>query len=137
MTITDMFVKLGAPLANIRTSWGAVRSDGVVFLRVWQLEEKRIDGVFCTAVVNWAHRTAGLSSQGYAERDKHLELIRNGAKCYLIICMAPPGEMSGSVADFLSEHVFEAGELIDHDGITWLQRIRKVPVAEVLPTVAR
>jgi hypothetical protein len=35
MKQVDMFKKLGAVLANSRWSWGAARSDGVVFLRVW------------------------------------------------------------------------------------------------------
>ncbi len=36
MSITAMFENLGAPLANSRWSWGGVRQDGAVVLRVWQ-----------------------------------------------------------------------------------------------------
>lgn len=36
MTQSAFFAMLGAPLHNVRWSWGAVRpEDGAVFLRVW------------------------------------------------------------------------------------------------------
>jgi hypothetical protein len=36
--ITRFFDDLGAPLTNMQWSWGAVRSDGAVFVRVWEDE---------------------------------------------------------------------------------------------------
>ncbi|KAB0520533.1 hypothetical protein F7R20_27610 [Pseudomonas brassicacearum subsp. brassicacearum] len=35
-SITQFFAALKAPLHMMRRSWGAVRDDGAVFLRVWQ-----------------------------------------------------------------------------------------------------
>jgi hypothetical protein len=45
MTQTEMFKRLGAPLANPRWSWGRVRADDqAVFLRVWQDRKIKQDG---------------------------------------------------------------------------------------------
>jgi hypothetical protein len=51
MTLSQLFEQLGAPLANVRWSWGAVReSDSAVFLRVWQDECRPIDGRMCVRI---------------------------------------------------------------------------------------
>ena len=45
MTQEDLFATLGAPLANVRWSWGAVRpADGAVILRVWKDNVQTHDG---------------------------------------------------------------------------------------------
>jgi hypothetical protein len=51
VTLTEFFAYLEAPLANQRWSWGAVRpSDGAVLLRVWQDEQRKMDGPWLTQV---------------------------------------------------------------------------------------
>jgi len=90
-SITDKFARLGAPLRNPRWSWGAVRpGDGTVFLRVWQDESRIIDGIPCMLV----HTTASPEKQGQSERDYHLTLIEEGARCLLVIVQngAAPGK---------------------------------------------
>jgi hypothetical protein len=37
-----LFEKLGAPLKNTVWSWGGVRADGAIFLRVWEDEKRKI-----------------------------------------------------------------------------------------------
>ncbi len=45
MSQAELFETLGAPLKNVRWSWGGVRkSDGAVFLRVWQDGTKKSMG---------------------------------------------------------------------------------------------
>ena len=70
MSQTNLFAKLGAPLANPRWSWGAIRTtDGAVFSRVWQDSRTGVrlartgTGVrlgICTLFVAWASRKAAV-----------------------------------------------------------------------------
>jgi hypothetical protein len=71
MTLTGLFASLGAPLANQRWSWGAVRpTDGAVILRVWQDEGRKIDGAAFTQITFMGPSEASASNLGYAERLK-------------------------------------------------------------------
>lgn len=90
MTLTDLFGHLGAPLSHHRWSWGAVRpEDGAVFVRVWQDEQRRIDGAWFTQVTYCGFSNDNPSNLlGYMERLKHVELVRDGAPSYMVMCKA-------------------------------------------------
>ena len=133
VTLSDLFGYLGAPLANSRWSWGAVReTDGVAFLRVWQDEEQKVGGRYFTRISANAFFANDSSNLGYVERSKHIELIRGGAKSYMIMCRArdinaTPREIAG----FDDGELFVGGELIQIDGESWLQRVGRKRRAEL------
>ena len=121
MSLTDFFKSLGAPLANSRWSWGGVRPDGTVVLRVWQDEHERHEGQRCMRVTYHSRFEEVRASQGYPERMRHLELVRSGATCYLVMCKANPALLPRrEVMDFDQADVFLAGSPIDVEGDTWL-----------------
>lgn len=128
MTITDMFKQMGAPLANSRWSWGGVRQDGAVILRVWQDEVKRRDGV------NWAQLThhqefAGREFDlGYQERNHHVSLVRDGAACFLVMCEAKdPGRVPREIKRFNERELFSTGVIAEYGDNTWIALADRVP----------
>ena len=135
MTLTDLFAYLGAPLANQRWSWGAVRStDGAVFLRVWQDEGRKIDGARFTQVTFMGFSVENASNLGYAERLKHVELIRNGAPSYMVMCQALDVHAAPRVvASFDRNDVFVGGRLVVLDGDAWLERTARRPISSIRP----
>src|SRR5262245_791081 len=89
MSLSDLFKLLGAPLANVRWSWGSVReSDSAVFLRVWQDETRLIDRKRYARVISTEAFKGREDNLGYVERIEHVNRIRNGAPSYMIMCVA-------------------------------------------------
>jgi hypothetical protein len=134
MTLSDLFAYLGAPLTNTRWSWGAVReTDGAVFLRVWQGEEQKINGRYFTRISSNAFYLANEAANlGYTERSRHIELIRRGAKSYMIMCRGRDIEGSPTeIVGFDDNELFVGGELIEVDGESWLQRVARKSRAEL------
>lgn len=79
MNLTELFAYLGARLANNRWSWGAVRqADGAVFLRVWQDEWQRVDGLCAVRITDNRNFADVPDNLGYAERLRHIDLLRGG-----------------------------------------------------------
>jgi hypothetical protein len=122
MSITTLFKRLGAPLANSRWSWGGVKEDGSVVLRVWQDEAKR------TSEGTWMRITAhrefanNPNDLGYAERCRHVELIRAGAPCYLVICVACDTKATPrSIKSFDATGLRVGGAISEMGDETWIQ----------------
>ena len=128
MTLTQHFAKLGAPLSNSRWSWGSVRqSDETIFLRVWQDQKIRIDGKSYMLVTHHAAYVGNESSPGYRERLRHVDLARNGSKVYMVICIAKdPDAVPREIGSFIKDDVFLGGEIIDHEGDTWIEQAGRV-----------
>lgn len=135
MSPTDLFAFLGAPLVNHVWSWGATRpSDGVVFLRVWQDECRRVDGVNAVLVLNGRRDGKEFSQQGHNERTRHLDLIRAGARCYLVMCSAvDPTAKSRKISSINDRELFVGGRIISEGVDTWLELAGRVPVSTVRP----
>ncbi len=134
MNISSFFAKLGAPLQSTRWSWGAVReSDGSVFLRVWQdrkVVENKIPIMMITHHEMYCDDSENL---GYQERLKHVELIRNGAKCYLIMCRVEnPEATPRKIKSFNEKELFVGGELREMNNDTWIKVESRAPISEVL-----
>jgi hypothetical protein len=151
-SISAVFASLRAPLVNQRWSWGAQRpTDGAVFLRVWQdLKFMRNGDSFF--VVD-ARLKDDQHSTGYQERVRHLDTVRQGAPCYLVMCSVKDVNASPRViADFNDSEVFVGAELIETsadfdfpggtaqhvralatEGATWIKRGRRIPIAEIAP----
>ena len=135
MSISAFFRELGAPLKNVRWSWGARRSkDGVVFLRVWQDRKRFEDGR--TFYLLDGRDDENRADPGYRERQQHIESVRSGARCYLIMCtVKDPDARPRSIQDFNSSELFVGGDLAikdwrGHEGV-WIELLGRVPVQSV------
>jgi hypothetical protein len=128
----EFFEDLGAPLVNARWSWGSVRHDGIVFLRVWQhLAEKQHDSL-CVPIAWEKEDEGGKGSSGYKERMKHFALIKNGAPCFLVMCQVnDDSEKTWKVKDFDRENVFRGGRLFNLEGNWWIEIGPRVSVRDV------
>jgi hypothetical protein len=130
-SLTGFFELLGAPLRNSRWSWGAVRErDGVVFLRVWDDQVELIDGV--RVVLVYKH-IEGYRSPGIPERLRQLDLVREGAICFLVFCSADdPNHEPRSIAAFNVRYLNRGGRVIVSGGDTWIEVGDSVLADEVM-----
>jgi hypothetical protein len=120
MSISELFQRVGAPLANFRWSWGGVRQDGTVVLRVWQNETRKING---RTHIQITHHQAFVDKQddrGYQERLSHVARIRAGAPCYMVMCEPrSTQEVPRTIKQFNERELFRAGDLVEADGDYW------------------
>ena len=136
VSLADLFESLDAPLANNRWSWGSVRADGTVFLRVWQDGTARKDGKLLVQVTHLEKYGdgRGRDNLGYAERLAHVDMIRNGARCYLVMCLAQDPSVHDAprvIKSFNSKDLFVGGPLHEIDGDSWVEIVDRVPVSAV------
>jgi hypothetical protein len=133
------FASLGAPLKNDRWSWGAVRrSDGVVFLMVWQDECKIIGDIRAVRLLNGMRGEKTYSQMGHNERMAHLDLIRAGASAYLVMCKAVDATAPTRTIEHLNHReLFVLGQL-HYDGVdTWAEMAGRVPTSALRPSVSQ
>jgi hypothetical protein len=130
---TALFALLGAPLANYRWSWGAVRpADGAVFLRVWQDRMREHGGRRFAQVTHHARYGGDSANPGYRERVGHVDRVRGGAPCYLVVCEAvDPAARPRKIRRFNDTEVFPGGRVAEMDGEWWVEVMPGVPVGEV------
>jgi hypothetical protein len=86
-SITKNFDQLGVPLINQNWSWGA-SNDAVVVLRAWQDQIKRLpDRTMLSLLWQdwWGKNSSGGVSLGGNERFRHLEEIKAGKPCLVIL----------------------------------------------------
>jgi len=132
VTQTQYFEWLGAPLCNIRWSWGSVRDDGVVFLRAWQDETLKIEGRRYIWVVQHSEFINDPNNLGYQERMRHIDLVRAGAKCYIVMVEADPTKLpTRIIKSYNSDEVFSTGVLRNHEGGDWIELLQRVPASQV------
>ena len=117
MSITALFAELGAPLVNMRWSWGAVSEDlGRVYLRVWEDEIEDDDDERYVNPLGWGDR----APPGRRERERHVELIRQGAEPYCILCRAhDPKASPRRILSFNKTPIW--CELVDRNGRDYLR----------------
>jgi len=130
MSQAELFETLGAPLKNVRWSWGGVRkSDGAVFLRVWQDGTKKINGKRYI----WISVESPLGNDlGENERMDHLKLVQAGHPCYLVMCQAVDTSATPrAIQSFNRNEVFETGDTILDDGDYWVEIRGRVNVREI------
>lgn len=138
MSITDMFKILGAPLVSHMWSWGGVCEDGTIVLRVWKDRQIKIDGERYFMV---AHHTKHVEEPGprlgYQERLRHLDMIRQGAKCILVTIRAKDKTASPrEIAGFEKNFIIETDGLLEHEGNTYIKALRRVPRGDFTRKVA-
>ena len=133
MSISEYFRRLGAPLVNHMWSWGAMRApDGAVFLRVWQDRERKIDGRWYTMLTHREKFAADPGNLGWQERLRHVERLREGARCYLVICEAKDVDASPrSIRSFNDQELFVGGKLVEIDSDWWIERAGRVTAREL------
>lgn len=126
-SITQFFSALRAPLRMMRQSWGAVRVDGAVFLRVWQDRCEAHDGVRYVQLTHLEKYGGDSSNFGYNERCAHVEKVRAGAPCYLVMCLAKDTEVSPrDIRSFNRDVIFVGGALIQLNDEWWIELAGKV-----------
>ena len=132
--ITKFFEKrLSAPLKNPMWSWGAIRNDGVVFLRVWQHENYK-EGNRRYKRVTWHEKHVDREANyGYPERLEHIKLVRAGAPCYLVVCKAKDTNIIPRTIESFIDDVFVAGELKELDGDTWIEIKDRMSADDIKP----
>lgn len=135
MTLTELFSYLGAPLANNRWSWGAVRkTDGAVFLRVWQDEWRTVDGRRAVRITDNQFFADTPDNLGYSERLRHIDLIRMGNRSFMIMCLAHDVNANPrTIQSFNDREVFVGAAVFEHDGESWLEVVGREPIANVRP----
>lgn len=134
MSLSGYFERLGAPLANVRWSWGAARDDGSVVLRVWQDGTIRKDGKMLVRLTHLEKYgdDRGNDNLGYVERLQHVDLIRQGARSYLVMCLAKdPSASPREIKSFNNDEVFVGGDLQTIDGEAWVEVVSRVPASAV------
>jgi hypothetical protein len=129
---TAFFDKLKAPLKNARWSWGAVRPDGAVILRVWLDEIRQKDNrEFVPITYNKLFEDQERQHAGCKERLEHLARIKNGAKSYMVICTAKDvAAIPRAIKTFNSNELFVGGRLREFEGDFWLEILGRIPVKD-------
>jgi len=133
LSITDFFAgTLGAPLHNSVWSWGAVRPrDGAVFLRCWSDTTRRINGVSYVEI-QWPETEVRKSKPGWLERNQHIALMNSGHRAYAVIVTARNTNANPRQIDFFNaKEVFELGETMTQEGITYAQIVARRTIREV------
>jgi hypothetical protein len=134
----EFFAKLGAPVVNSRQGWGSVRpSDGAVFLRVWQDEFQTQNGRRLVQVTHHDSHEVEVKNSGDQERLQHVERVRQGATCYLMMCQATDVNARPRVVkQFNDQEVFSAGGVVELDGDLWMELGARVPIRQAMPPKA-
>src|SRR4051812_44131176 len=129
MSLTGLFTAFGAPLANTRWSWGAVKPDGTVFLRVWTDEMKTVEGRRYVRLINRRAYEDDEDNLGYAERVGHVQLLTDGASGYAVLCTAAePRAKSRDIVSFDDRTLFRLGGVALFDGDEWGEVVERVSV---------
>ncbi|MCA9315245.1 MAG: HNH endonuclease [Planctomycetes bacterium] len=123
---------LGAPLANLRWSWGAHHEGrGHVYLRVWEDQIIEIDGEQQVLV---ARDRPGYRSPGTPERDAHLDLLRAGVPTFGVVCKAknPSSPDNRSIRSFEDSYLLRLGEVSRDGADTYARVLEAVSLSAVL-----
>ena len=125
-------IQLRAPLANARWSWGAMRTDGSVFLRVWQDEKIKKDGTWYFKLTAHDFYSDQPNNHGWVERQRHIAAIQAGAPAYLVMCEAVlPDAEPRVIKDFDRRNVFPGGQVIQDSGELWIAMLPRVNVHDI------
>jgi len=129
VSLTQFFAKIGVPLKNSRWSWGGVREDGTIILRVWQDRKIKHDGAHYMQLSHLQKYGEGQDNLGYMERLEHIKLIQNGAKCYMVMCLAKdPASSPREIQSFNKNNLFLGGKLCEIDSDWFIEIAASIPV---------
>jgi putative restriction endonuclease len=131
MKITRFYTEvLGANLRNQQWSWGAVDPmTNRVFLRVWADQIQPIGDGKGVEVLRDAPKN---NSNGYAEREKHLVLIENGAEAFGVVCKAvDPLASKRNIASYNKTTLLRFGMLVHANNRKYAVIEGDLPVADI------
>ncbi|MFJ2288315.1 hypothetical protein ACIOUF_18465 [Pseudomonas iridis] len=85
------------------------------------------DGVRFVQLTHLENYGGDSSNFGYSERRAHVEMIRGGAPCYLVMCLAKDtGASPRDIKSFNKDAIFVGGALKQFDGDWWIELAGKV-----------
>ncbi|CAB3847448.1 hypothetical protein LMG26854_02777 [Achromobacter aegrifaciens] len=118
-SISVFFTRLGFPLRNERTSWGAV-SDDAVLLRTWS--DQYVARASRVQVFGRLGGLAGTSSTGRNERQAHLRQLWQG-NCAAYTVIVQPGEKEKNgvrqIQDFRDDVVFPIEKVVQEGDLIY------------------
>ncbi|MFY3433073.1 HNH endonuclease [Achromobacter mucicolens] len=118
-SITGFFTRLGFPLRNDRTSWGAVNGNAVL-LRTWEDQYSARTGR--VQVFGWLGGKTGTSSTGWNERQAHLRLLwQGGYAAYTVIVQPGEKEKNGvrQIRDFREDVIFPIEKVVQEGDLIY------------------
>ena len=99
---------------------------------MWGDQRENINGKLFVRVTHHKRFEDDPENFGYKERLKHVALIGDGARSYCIQCDAKdPSAKPREIDDFDAKSVFIGGELIDHEGDSWLELTERPKVSSL------
>ena len=131
MTITHFYThSLGVKLRNTRWSWGAIDPmTNSVFLSVWDCH---IECVSDGERIRVRHERLRKTPHGYNERCRHLNLIRQGATGFGIVCTPKDTEAeSWEIKSFDETMLLRLGRLVEKNDKTYAYIDARVSVEEL------
>ena len=131
MTITDFYThSLGVKLRNTRWSWGAIDPmTNSVFLSVWDCH---IECVSDGERIRVRHERLRKTPHGYNERCRHLDLIRQGATGFGVVCTPKDTEAdSWEIKSFDETMLLQLGRLVEKNDKTYAYIDTRVSVEEL------
>ncbi|MCY1286522.1 hypothetical protein D9M69_369210 [compost metagenome] len=132
-SISQFFAAMGAPLHIVRQSWGAVRSDGAVVLRVWADRCQQHDGKRYVQLTHLEKYGGDSRNFGYNERLEHVQMIIDGASCYLVMCQVKdPVASPRDIKSWNRDSLFVGGRLEKIDGDWWVELADKIPADQLM-----
>ncbi|OFS71171.1 hypothetical protein HMPREF3173_18930 [Pseudomonas sp. HMSC08G10] len=136
MTQSEFFKRLGAPLKNTRWSWGAHRADGALVLRVWKDRTQQFDGRPFAMLTHHNRYADNQGNLGYKERNGHVEEIRAGTPCYMVMCQVEDITASPrQIRSFDQDNVYLGGALHESQGDWWIEIVQPIPAADLFTPV--
>jgi putative restriction endonuclease len=138
MSMSRFFGLLGAPLNNVMWSWGSQRSDGTVVLRQWETDVFiGDDGREYVVVAHNNQPAVGRGQNGWRERLRHIESMRSGARCLIVMLAAKdPSAPSKRIKTFDVHNVVVGGGLVTKNGMTCVPVADRRPISDFIKTSA-
>lgn len=132
MSLSELFASFGAPLVNSRWSWGSVRADGTVFLRVWTDELQTVGRRRLIRLINREAYEGVNDNLGYSERCQHVEMLANGSPGFAVLCRAAePVPLAREIISYDARTVLRLGEIEMIDGDEWAEVVERVAVRDI------
>lgn len=101
-------------------------------LRVWQDEVRKVGSTRFARITANEFFKGNETNLGYSERTRHVDLVRHGSPCYLVMCVASDIHAIPRVtARFNEREVFVGGRLEETEGEWWIELASRESVQSV------
>jgi hypothetical protein len=117
MSVSGQFSFIGAPLRNIRWSWGAPDSLGRIILRTWTNEIIEAGGKRYVRLVHNAAYADKPKNLGFRERVAQVDCVKSGTPGYaLMVTAKEPRTHPRKIASYDKNGVYEILSVRMFDG---------------------